>query len=62
MPFGRSDAGLKSLSVYRASVVQRTHGLACATRCFNIHLSVFPLQYGDAIGGLRRFRHIAASP
>ena len=23
MPFGRSDAGLKSLSVYRASVVQR---------------------------------------
>jgi len=44
MLFGRSDAGLDSLSDYRASVVQRIERSRCATRRPDDHLLVFHLQ------------------
>jgi hypothetical protein len=44
MPFGQSYAGLESLSVYRASVVQRMRTRPCAIRWLDDHLLVFHLQ------------------
>src|SRR4029079_12544089 len=48
-------AGPESPSAYRASVRQRMRvGFACATRCFDNHLLVLPMTYGEANGGMRR--------
>jgi len=55
MPFGQSCAGLESLSVYRASVVQRMRTfVACAIRWLDDHLLVFHLP--------RRGGEFAAKP
>jgi hypothetical protein len=44
MPFGQSYAGLESLSVYRASVVQRMRTLSPAQYLVDDYLLVFDLQ------------------
>src|SRR6266849_4765478 len=57
MPLGRSDAGLESVSAYRASVVQRMRTFSRVQRVVSTIIcwcDIVPNRYGGAIGGLYR--------